>query len=78
MLKRAKLLKIIVKAVVAAGVVWAAIFLNGCTMSGAPRVRLGSYATSTPGTNFIDTNSLGRHSYSSFLLENNGLHVLSS
>ncbi|MFH1370749.1 MAG: DUF4056 domain-containing protein [Planctomycetota bacterium] len=48
-------------------------FFSGCSLTGAPRVRLGSYATSTPGTNFIDVNSLGRHSYYSFLFENNGI-----
>jgi hypothetical protein len=57
----------------AAGIVLAAAFLNGCSFSGKPRVRLGSYATSTPGTNFIDINSLGKHSYNSFLFENNGI-----
>ena len=51
----------------------AVAFFTGCTFSGAPRVRLGSYATSTPGTHFLDTNSLGRHSYSSFLFEHNGI-----
>jgi hypothetical protein len=49
------------------------IIFNGCSLSGEPRVRLGSYATATPGTNFIDMNSLGRHSYGSFLFENNGI-----
>jgi len=34
---------------------------------------LGSYATATPGTKFIDSNSLGRHSYGNFLFENNGI-----
>jgi len=49
------------------------IIFNGCSLSGEPRVRLGSYATATPGTNFIDKNSLGRHSYGNFLFENNGI-----
>ena len=49
------------------------IFINGCSIGNEPRVRLGSYATNTPGTNFLDANSLGRHSYGFFLLENNGI-----
>lgn len=50
-------------------------FWSGCsfTITGAPRPRLGSYATSTPGTNFIDNNSLGRHCYENSLFENDGI-----
>lgn len=73
MLNLGKLMKMTLKMVVLTGIVPGITFLNGCSMSGAPRVRLGSYATSTPGTNFIDTDNLGRHSYSSFLFENNGI-----
>jgi hypothetical protein len=49
------------------------MFINGCSIFDEPRVRLGSYATNTPGTNFLDANSLGRHSYGNFLFENNGI-----
>ncbi len=73
MLNRAELLKITFKLITLAVVVPGVTFLNGCTLSGKPRVRLGSYATSTPGTKFIDINSLGRHSYYNFLFENNGI-----
>ncbi len=58
---------------VAAAVLSGAVLMAGCSWSGAPRVRLGSYATSTPGTHFIDANNLGRHSYRCFLFENNGI-----
>ena len=58
---------------VAAVFMSAAAFLTGCSITGTPRVRLGSYATSTPGTRFIDANSLGRHSYYCFLFEKNGI-----
>jgi hypothetical protein len=73
MWNQAKLLKITLKLVALTGIVAGITFLSGCSLSGTPRLRLGSYATSTPGTNFIDANSLGRHSYSSFLFENNGI-----
>lgn len=58
-----------------AAVVLSALFLNGCLFSinGEPRPRLGSYATSTPGTNFIDIHNLGNHSYGNCLFENNGI-----
>jgi hypothetical protein len=66
---RRKPYKSILIPVIASG----AILFNGCTLSNEPRVRLGSYATATPGTNFIDVNGLGRHSYGGFLFENNGI-----
>ncbi|HLD34984.1 MAG TPA: hypothetical protein VJB62_03920, partial [Patescibacteria group bacterium] len=47
------------------------LFLSGCTVSGKPRARLGCYATSTPGTRFIDLKSLGRHNYGNALFEGN-------
>ncbi len=49
------------------------ILITGCSIGNEPRVRLGSYATNTPGTNFLDSNSLGRHSYGIFMFENNGI-----
>jgi hypothetical protein len=73
MLNREQLLKITLKLVVLTAIVPAIASFTGCTFSGEPRVRLGSYATSTPGTNFININSLGRHSYGCFLFENNGI-----
>jgi hypothetical protein len=55
--------------------VWAAfaLTLGGCSFSGEPRPRLGSYATSTPGTTFIDLTNLGGHQYSGGLFEKNGI-----
>lgn len=47
--------------------------LGGCSFDGQPRARLGSYATSTPGTNFLGPNGLGNHSYDHFFFENNGI-----
>jgi len=48
------------------------IFLNGCTVS-QPGARLGSYATATLGTHFLDTNSLGKHHFGSSCFEKNGI-----
>ncbi len=50
-----------------------AVFVGGCTLDGQPRARLGSYATSTPGTNFLGLDNLGSHCYDHFLFENNGV-----
>jgi len=64
----------IIKSVTLAGIAISVTFVViGCSINGEPRTRLGSYATSTPGTNFIDINSLGRHCYGSFLFESNGI-----
>jgi hypothetical protein len=41
----------------------AAAMVSGCSFDGQPRIRTGSYATATLGTNFLDANSLGKHSY---------------
>lgn len=46
---------------------------GGCSFNGEPRPRLGSYATSTPGTTFIDLTNLGGHQYSGGLFEKNGI-----
>ncbi|MEN6307247.1 MAG: DUF4056 domain-containing protein [Anaerohalosphaeraceae bacterium] len=58
-----------------AGVMIAAgtMFFQGCTPGAEPRPRLGSYATSTPGTNFLELKKLGTHSYGSPFFENNGI-----
>lgn len=47
--------------------------LNGCSLDGQPRARLGSYATSTPGTRFLGPKDLGHHSYNNLWSENNGI-----
>lgn len=65
-----KMVRGIGTAVIVAGAVFAA---GGCSLDGAPRPRLGCYATSTPGTRFIDANGLGNHSYRGSPLENNGI-----
>jgi hypothetical protein len=57
-------------AVIIAG---AAMTAGGCSFDGAPRPRLGCYATSTPGGRFIDANGLGSHSYRGSPFENNGV-----
>jgi hypothetical protein len=60
--------------IVLVGIASIAIFAaGGCSMNGAPRLRTGSYATATLGTNFLDANSLGRHSYATPLLEKDGI-----
>jgi len=45
----------------------------GCSINDEPRPRLGSYATSTPGTNFLDLSTLGDHKYYDGLFEKNGI-----
>ena len=45
----------------------------GCSFNGQPRIRTGSYATTTLGTNFIDPNKLGKHSYQMPFQENDGI-----
>ncbi len=51
------------------------VCLTGCSFSinNEPRPRLGSYATSTPGTFFLDANHLGSHNYDNSLFESNGI-----
>lgn len=61
-------LKLIILSAVFTGV----IFLNGCIVS-QPGVRLGSYATDTLGTHFLDANCMGKHCYGSSCLERNGI-----
>jgi hypothetical protein len=61
-------LKLIILTAVSQGV----IFLNGCAVS-KPGARLGSYATATLGTHFLDTNCLGRHHFGSSCFEKNGI-----
>lgn len=57
------------------GLIWLGLALTagGCSMAGEPRPRLGSYATATSGTNFIDLAVLGGHQYSGGLFEKNGI-----
>lgn len=50
-----------------------ALSVGGCWTNGAPRMRLGSYATSTPGTHFIDLTTLGEHHYANCWSEGNGI-----
>lgn len=55
---------------------WAILVLlavTGCSINDEPRPRLGSYATSTPGTNFLELKSLGDHKYYDGLFEKNGI-----
>ena len=50
-----------------------AILLSGCSFDGCPRPRLGSYASDTPGTNFIDGRHIGKHNYANCISEGNGI-----
>ena len=64
----------IVKAVVLASVVAGAVLaIGGCSIDGRPRIRTGSYATATLGTNFMDANNLGKHSYYTPMNEADGI-----
>jgi hypothetical protein len=62
-----------VRLTLVAGVAAGSVFICGCTTGGEPRVRLGSYATPTPGTRYLDISDLGEHSYGSSLSENDGI-----
>ena len=48
------------------------VFIFGCTFTNKPRPRPGSYATGGKAK-FIDCNSLGTHSYGSFVGEKDGI-----
>jgi hypothetical protein len=50
-----------------------AFILTGCTVTENPRPRPGCYAASTVRVNFLDTDSLGSHNYSSFVGESDGV-----
>jgi hypothetical protein len=65
-----KLIRLIIAAIIVTALTLSA---SGCSFNGAPRPRLGCYATSTPGTRFIDANGLGKHSYRGSPFENNGI-----
>lgn len=53
-------------------IVLGAIIFNGCGVP-EPGLRMGSYATATVGTNFLDSNSLGTHSFGRSWSEKNGI-----
>jgi hypothetical protein len=53
-------------------IILGAIIFNGCGVP-KPGLRMGSYATATVGTNFLDSNSLGRHSFKNHWSEGNGI-----
>jgi hypothetical protein len=60
--------------IILAGIlIGAALAADGCSVNGRPRPRMGSYPTTTPGTNFVDVNNLGKHSYNTPLAENDGI-----
>jgi hypothetical protein len=61
------------KYIIGAGIVFGLMCVAGCTLNGQPRARLGSYATSTPGTNFLGPDNLGEHNYENALSEGNGI-----
>jgi len=50
-----------------------AILLTGCSITEHPRLRPGSYASSTVKVHFLDPNSLGMHNYDSFSGESDGI-----
>jgi hypothetical protein len=66
-------LKKIIKTIVLGGIFLSIAVLAGCSLTGGPRPRMGSYPASPLPTKFLDINSLGTHSYEGSLFENNGL-----
>jgi hypothetical protein len=50
------------------------VAIGGCMSLGAgPRTRAGAYPASVIGTPFVDTNSLGKHSYGYSIFDNGGI-----
>ena len=49
-----------------------AILANGCQCD-TPRMRIGNLPTSTPGSNFLDPNKLGKHHYNFSPFERGGI-----
>jgi len=51
-----------------------ALTMTGCmSINGVPRTRAGDYPTSTIGTSFVDSNSLGKHSYGYSFFDKGGI-----
>ncbi|AQT68435.1 hypothetical protein STSP2_01599 [Anaerohalosphaera lusitana] len=65
--------KLTVRIIVSIAAVFLTTLTTGCSLTNEPRPRLGSYATDTIGTNFLDMKSLGNHSHGIFLGEGNGI-----
>jgi hypothetical protein len=64
--------KTALKLIILTAVLPGTIFLNGCAAH-QPGVRMGSYATATLGTHFLDADSIGKHHYGSSCFEKNGI-----
>ncbi len=73
MLGLTKQLRKAARLIFAAGLFVGIAFVYGCTGSGEPRVRLGTYATPSPGTRYLGTDNLGKHSYGNSLSEKSGI-----
>jgi hypothetical protein len=71
-LVRYYIFKVALKLFLPTAVLSCAIFLSGCGVP-QPGVRLGSYATATLGTHFLDADNLGRHHYGGSCFEKNGI-----
>jgi hypothetical protein len=59
--------------ILVAGATTSVALIYGCASGDEPRVRLGTYATPTPGTRYIDIGNLGKHSHRGSLSENDGI-----
>jgi len=62
----------VLKSILLASFTPVVMFLNGCGVP-EPGPRLGSYATNTVGTNFLDLNTMGKHTFGSSWFEKNGI-----
>ena len=63
----------IIKSFALGAVVSSLVVLAGCSVTGAPRPRVGSYPASAMPSKFLDINSLGSHNYGIGVGEHNGL-----
>jgi hypothetical protein len=64
--------KTALKLIILTAVLQGVISLNGCAVP-QPGARLGSYATATLGTHFLDADSLGKHHFGNSCFEKNGI-----
>lgn len=73
MLKGHYIFKTALKLIILLAVSAAIISLDGCGGGNRPGARMGSYATATLGTHFLDADTMGKHHFGNSCLERNGI-----
>lgn len=69
---RYSIFKTALKLIILTAVFLGISFLDGCAAR-RPRARLGSYATATLGTHFLDADTMGKHHFGNSYFERNGI-----